>query len=313
MGQTFSPQSSGGYLTNNTLSRKVRHASQPMLRFRQFTRKEPGFGKNKGQKVLFDRVSNVATAGGTINELAKMPETQTTLSQGECVVNEYGNSLPWTGKLEALSEFNVSDIVMKALRDDEVKSLDLAAGTEFQTAPVKAISTGTESAPTTTYETTLATTATRDAQVADVKNTADRMESTYLTPKFDGQNFMCITSVGFARDIFDDPDFEDAAKYGDPTRLFAGEVGRYYGVRFVKETNVLSDLIGAAATYSGEAIFFGDDPIVEGVSIPEEFRQKVSTDYGRDKGLAWYGIMGWSLTYDSSTAGELKVIQHISA
>lgn len=310
-GQKWTPDASGGFLANDTLSKKVRHQAQPMMRFRQFVRKEPGFGKNKGDTILFDRISNVATGGGTISELNKMPEDSVTISQGSVTVAEYGNSVPWTGKLEALAEFSVDNIVMKALKNDMAKTLDAAVGAEFQTAKIKAVPTGTDAAPTTAFETTLATSATRHTQVADIKNVIDAMKSTYTIPPFDGENYVCICSVGFARTIKDDPDFEDAAKYGDPERLFSGEIGRYYGCRFIEETNVLSNAPGG--TYKGEAIFFGDDPIVEGIAVPEEIRSKIPTDYGRDRGLAWYFLGNWGLTYDTSTAGEAKIIHLTSA
>ena len=87
-GQVWSPDASGGYLANDQLSSKLRHNAQPIMRFRQFTRKEPGFGKNKGDTLLFDRISNVATGGGTIAELNKMPEDTVTISQGSVTVNE---------------------------------------------------------------------------------------------------------------------------------------------------------------------------------------------------------------------------------
>jgi N4-gp56 family major capsid protein len=145
-----------------------------------------------------------------------------------------------------------------------------------------------------------------------VKEVVDAMKSTYLIPPFYGENYICICSVGFARTLKDDPDWEDAAKYGDPERLFAGEVGRYYGCRFVEETNVLSNKPGG--TYKGEAVFFGEDPVVEAVAVAEELRAKIATDYGRDKGLAWYSLVNWALTWGTSTtAGEVKGISFTSA
>lgn len=95
-------------------------------------------------------------------------------------------------------------------------------------------------------------------------------------------------------------------KYGDPERLFAGEVGRYYGCRFVEEANVLSSTCNTS--YKGEAIFLAADPLVEAVAVAEEIRAKIPTDFGRDKGLAWYFLGNWGLTYDTATAGEAKVI-----
>lgn len=306
-GQTWSPDASGGYLANDTLSKKIRHAAQPLMRFRQFVRKEPGYGKGKGDTVLWNRISNVSTGGGTISELSKMPEDNVTIGQGSCIVNEYGNSVPYTGKLEALSEFSVDNIVMKALKNDMAKTLDAACGAIFQSIPIHYVATGTAANPTNSFETTLSTSMARDIQAFDVKEVIDAMKSTYTIPPYDGENYVCICSVGFARALKDDSDWEDAAKYGDPERLFAGEVGRYYGCRFVEETNVLSNNLNTS--YKGEAVFFGEDPVIEAVAVPEEIRAKIPTDYGRDKGLAWYFLGNWALTYGtSSTAGETKGI-----
>lgn len=312
MGNQWAPDSAGGYLANDTLSRQIRHANQPMMKFRQFTRPEPGFGSNKGDTVLFDRISNVVTGGGTIAELAQMPEDSVTISQGTCVVTEYGNSIPYTGKLEALAEFDANNIFTMALKNDMAKSLDSAAGVEFQTAPVKYVPTGTDATPTSTFETTLATTATRDVQAFDVKDIVDALKSTYIVDPYDGENYVGIVSQKFARKLMDSDDWEDAAKYGDPERLFAGEAGRYYGCRIIVETNVLSNTLANTA-FNGEAVFFGADPCVEAVAVPEEIRAKIATDYGRDKGVAWYFLGGWSLTYDTAVAGELKVIHVTSA
>jgi len=310
-GQTWSPDASGGYLANDVLSKKMRHVSQPMMRARQFVRKEPGYGKNKGDTLLFDRISNVATQGTTISELSKMPETSFTISQGSVVVNEFGNSIPWTGKLEALSEFSVNNIVLQALKNDMAKALDLAAMTELQTCQVKYACTGTEAAPESTFDTdgTQSTAFTRDAQAFDVKEIVDYLKGTLFATPFDGENYICIASVGFARALKDDADWEDSAKYGDPERLFSGEVGRYYGCRFVEETNVLNSLVDTS--YKGEAVFFGADPMVEAVAVAEEMRAKIPTDYGRDKGLAWYFLGNWSLTYDTATAGEAKIVHAV--
>jgi len=310
-GQSWSPDGSGGYLANSVLSKKMRHASQPMMRARQFVRKESGYGKHKSDTLLFDRISNVATAGTTIAELSKMPETNFAITQGSVIVNEFGNSIPYTGKLDALSEFSVSNIVLKALKNDMAKALDRAAMVELQTCQVKYAATGTDSAPTGTFDTdgTQSTAFTRDVQAFDVKEIVDYFNGTLFTPPFDGENFICIASVGFARAIKDDPDWEDASKYGDPERLFSGEVGRYYGCRFVVEANVLASLVDTS--YKGEAIFFGEDPMIEAVAVAEEIRSKIPTDYGRDPGLAWYFLGNWGLTYDTATAGEAKIIHAV--
>lgn len=307
MGQMWTPDASGGYLANTVLSKKIRHQIQPLMKAKQFPRPEPGFGKGKGDTINFNRVANVAIGGGRISELEKVPEDSYAITQGSVVVDEWGNSVPYTGKLETLAEFDVSNITQKALMNDSSKVLDQAVITELETSALKYTPTGTETVPTGTFGTSV-TTATRHVQAFDVKELVDGGQSTYLMPPYDGENYMILASKGFARKLMDDPDWEDAAKYGDPQRLFSGEAGRYYSARVVVETNGISNVLGTTS-YKGEAIFFGDDPIVEGVALGMEIRAKVSTDYGRDKGLCWYFLGEWGLTYDVSTAGMVKSIQ----
>ena len=310
MGQQWSPAASGGYLANPSLSAKVRNAGQPMSRFRQFVRKEPGFGKGKSDTLLFDRIANVTTGGGTITELQNMPEDSYVISQGSLVVTEYGNSVPWTQKLDALAALDVNNITTKALKNDMVKTLDRACGALFRAAPLSYIPTGTTGTPTATFQTTVATAATCDVQTFDVRRIVDKLKKSFVTP-YDGENFICICSIDFAGKIKEDTNgagWVEAAKFGDPDRLFAGEIGRYYGCRFIEESNLLSNTLGTQ-TYSGEAVFFGEDPVIEGVVIPEELRAKIPTDFGRDMGLAWYFLGGWAATYTTSVAGELKTIR----
>ena len=314
-GQQWSASADGGYLSNNVLSRQIRHASQPIMRFAQFVRPEPGYGKNKGDRVYFDRIANVSNQGGTIGESNTMPETKVVISQGSAVVTEYGNSIPYTGKLESLAEFNPDNIIQKALLNDQAKAIDYAIATELKTCKVKYTPTGTDDAPSGTYATsgTCITAATRNIQTFDVKGVADYLKATLLAPKIGGDNgyYVCVASTGFLRCIQDDDDFVKAVQYGRPEDLYAGEVGMYYGIRFI-ETTFSSALAGTIGSYKGGALMFGDDAIVEAVTVAPEIRAKVPTDYGRSKGLAWYAMMGYSLTYDTAVAGEGRIVQFAS-
>ena len=306
--QQWQISADGGYLANPRISERLRFVTQPLMKFRQFVRPEPGFGKKKGDTLLFDRVSNVATAGGPISELENMPETNVTFTQGSLVVKEYGNSIPWSGKLEDLSEFDVENIWLRALRDDAAKTLDKQVAGQFVATNLTYVPTGTDSAPTDSFDSGgVAHAAARNISTFDVKEIVDNMKSPYLVPFYDGENYMAIVSVKAGRRIKDDPDFEDAVKYGDPERLFTGEIGRYYGVRFVEETNYLSSTLGTQ-TFNGSAVFFGADPVIEGIVVPLEMRMKIPTDYGRDKGLAWYFLGGWQITWSTSNNGEVKVV-----
>jgi hypothetical protein len=106
----------------------------------------------------------------------------------------------------------------------------------------------------------------------------------------------------------------DVSKYTDVLAgdLFRGEVGMFYTVRIVEETNVLSNSVGTSAGH-GEAVIFGDDAVKEVVAIPEELREKIPTDYGRSQGLAWYAILGFQIIWNFATDAEQHIVHVTSA
>ncbi|MGI0014036.1 MAG: hypothetical protein ACREBU_11425, partial [Nitrososphaera sp.] len=130
-GQQWSVSADGGFMANPPLSKKLRKSAQPMMKFRTFTRPTDAFGKNKGDSVDFEKVSNVQTQGGKIPESSKMPETKFQVIKDTLTVDEFGNSIPYTGKLETLSEFNIANPVQKALRDDMAKVMNIEVATEM--------------------------------------------------------------------------------------------------------------------------------------------------------------------------------------
>lgn len=274
--QNWAVSADGGYLANDVLSKKMRQTNQPVMKFRQFVRIEPGLGKKKGDTVKFDRVSNVAVAGRAITEFETMPETKVTISQGSVTVGEFGNSIPYTGKLEVLSEFDINNVWTKALLDDQKKVLDAVVGAVFQGCKIKYTPTGSGANPTGTFDTdgVVSTVATRDCALYDIGEIVDYMKSTLFVPKYDGDNYICLANTGFLRAIQNDPGWQEVANYAAPERRLNGEIGKVEKVRFIEETNHLSSVLGTTA-YKGEALFFGDDAVVEALVLPEEVRAKI--------------------------------------
>jgi hypothetical protein len=112
----------------------------------------------------------------------------------------------------------------------------------------------------------------------------------------------------------DDPDWEEVIKYADPERFLNGEVGRIYATRFVEtnNTNALSNGVGTSSVL-GEAVFFGSDSVIEGVAIPEEVRVKIPVKYGRDKGIAWYALLGFARVWDLTSDKEEHIVRVASS
>jgi len=302
--QLWLTDSLGGYMGSDELSKKVRHASQTMQRFRQFTDPEPAQGKNSGDTVLFDKISNIATGGGTLVETSTIPKSNYTITQGSLIVNEWGNSVPYTLKVKTLAEVSVPDAVTTVLRNDMSVVLDSAVATQFLTSDYKATITNTA---TTTFASagTAATAAGANMSDKNVRDVIDRMKTLNI-PKINGE-YVSINSTNSLRGLYDF--FEAKAQNTTMAPLAIGEVGKYYGCRFIEETNVLSNVLGS---YYGESVFFGADAVREGIVIPEEIRMDIPKDFGRDQATAWYALLGFVKTWDFSADGETRII-HVTS
>ena len=293
--QLFVTNSLGGFFTNNQLSQKLRFKAQTMQKFRQFVDAMPEAGVGKGNKVFFDKISNISTGGGTLTETDTIPKRNFTIVQGTLTVTEYGNSVPFTQKLKSLSEMSVPETIQTVLTNDMKVVLDSAAAAQFMTNDYIATITNTA---TTTFGSSGTKVATAGASMSDknVRDIIDQMKKLRVPTREDGL-YTCVASTNAIRGLYDF--FESKAQLTTMDPLYTGEVGRYYGCRFVEENNYLSNSIGSNGLY-GEACFFGADAVREGIAIPEEIRVGIPTDFGRDQAIAWYALLGFQAPWSYS-------------
>lgn len=321
-GQNWTMAADGGHFANKPLSSKLRYVNTSQYVFRQFTRPEPGFGKGRGESIDFDKVTMAETQGGQIGEFQDIPETKFSITKDNLQVTEWGNSIPWTGKLETLSEFNPNQPVQKVIMNDQKLVLDGAVADVMKTSDLCYIATGA-AAQTWDVDGTPSTTATTNFNYFHLKEMVDAAETGIfgsgntgkIIPKMPDGKYVVILSVKAKRGLFDDPEFQEAAKFSYPRKLLNGEIMEetVYGCRFVITDNssALSNAKGSNAI--GEALLLGDDSVIEGVALKEELRYKLAVKYGRDKGLAWYAILGFKKPWDFSSDGEEHIIRFTSA
>ncbi len=306
--QLWSISSLGGYFTNNQLSKRIRNAAQPMMKFRQFVDPEGAAGKNRGDKVFFDKISNISTQGGTLAETDTIPKRNFVIRQGTLQISEYGNSIPFTLKVQTLSDVSVSDNIKTVLRDDLAKVLDSAVASVFTTTDYLATIVNTASTEF-KINGTATTTALGNMSDKNVRDIIDKMKVLNI-PRYDGGNYISIASTNSIRGLYDF--FEPKSTQTTMKVAAAGEIGTYYGCRFVEETSFLSNIQGSNSIY-GEAVFFGSDAVREGIAIPENIRIDIPKDFGRDQGIAWYYLGGFVETWDYSSDGEGRIIHVKSA
>jgi len=138
----------------------------------------------------------------------------------------------------------------------------------------------------------------------NVRDIIDQMKKLNV-PRYDGNNYVCLASTNSIRGLYDF--FEAKAIQTTMKPTFNGEVGQYYGCRFIEETNILKNTIGSGSIY-GEAIFMGGDAVREGIVTPEDIRIDLPKDFGRDQAIAWYYLGGFKLVWDYTNDSETRII-----
>jgi len=300
-GQVWQTNALGGFMWSPNLSRKLRTALQPMVRFRQFCDAREAFGKGKGDLFNWNIYSDVADQGGTLNETDVMPESNFTITQSSLTVTEFGNSVPYTKKLDDLSEHPVTEIIHKVLKNDARKALDSAANAQFELTPLRAVST---SATAITFTTNGVPSGTPTDAFNDdhSKIIADEMTERDI-PTFDGNNYMAIARPTTLRPLKDSLEAIHQFVTEGWHVIMNGEKGRHEGIRYVEQTNIASE----GWALSDGIFFFGSDTVVEAFSIQEEIRGKIPTDYGRSRGIAWYALLGYGIVH--TDAEQARIIK----
>lgn len=300
-GQVWQTDALGGFMWAPNLSRKLRTALQPMVRFRQFCDAREAFGLGKGELYNWNVYSDVQTQGGTLAETATMPETNYTITQQTLTITEFGNSVPFSKKLDDLSEHPVTEIIHKVLKNDARKALDATANAQFELTPIRIVGDSATTISVTTNGIP------SGAPVGEYNFTHAKLVSDEMAerdiPTFDGNNWMAIARPTTLRNF--KTDLEGIHQYTSEGWhvIMNGEKGRYEGIRYVEQTNIPNE----GWANSDGIFFFGSDTVVEAFAIPEEVRGKIPTDYGRSRGIAWYANLGYGIVHtDAAQARILK-------
>lgn len=285
-----------------------------MTKFMQFSKPVEGYGSKQGSNVTITRVSNVAVpSDDSLVELERVPEDTFSLSTQAIAVVERGRAIPYTELSKDLAFFDIENAIQRKLRDQLSLRLDNLCATAFKVGQVKGCPDGLASI---TFYTngTAGETASVNLNTYHLEQIRDQLYTTYHVMPYSGEDYVGILSTKARRSIIRDPNWEKWKTYSDPEAKFNGEIGRYEGIRMIESnnTNALSGTLGTGSVL-GEAVFFGDDPVAMASVLDPELRAKESEDYGRSRGVAWYGIYGFDQIWkDSSNDGEARVI-HITS
>ena len=301
-----------GYFSNQNLSKELRYALMPECKFRQLAKIESAVGKNKGEKFTWNIYSKVDNKGGQLPAENQIPETGFTVTQGELIVTQYGNSIPYGAKVRTLSEHSIKEIINEVLKEDAKEALDDSSAAQFDETPLRVAPTGGTSETQVSLSTTGSTAIVNNVPLGrgHVKTVANLMKERNI-PKWKGNDYGAIGRPTVFENLT--AELEDVYRYVQQgvQQIMAGEIGRYGGVRCIEQTNIAADTANFALGQSDWCYFFGSRPIVEGVAVPEEIRAKIPVNYGLDEGLAWYFLGGYAIEYPA--AANARILKWDSA
>jgi N4-gp56 family major capsid protein len=307
-GQVWATASLGGYMFSETLSDVLRFTLQPLVKFRQFADIKDAAvqGKNKGEAFHWNVYSDVAAQGTVLTETSTMPQTNFTITQGTMTITEYGNSVPFSSKLDDLSKQPVQEVIDKVLKNDAKKAFDTAAYNQFNACALRIVPTGGTSTTALTLTTNGTATLTNNIALGKehVKIIVDLMKERNIPP-YVNDDYVALAHPSTLRQLKND--LETIHQYVETglRMIMNGEVGRYESTRFVEQTNI------AKATFvnakSNWAFFFGQDTVAEGIAIPEEMRGAIPSDFGRSRGIAWYYLGGFGIVH--TVAANTRIVK----
>lgn len=322
-GQLWSVPSAGGYLYSDELSDTLRLSVQPLTKFRQFADAKDGTqkGLHAGETFTWNVISNIGTQGHKLTEDAPMPESDFTVTPKSLTVNEFGNSVPYTGLLENLAKQDVVDIIDQVLKHDARKAFDYEAWNQFNSTLLKVAPTGGNSTDSVTVVENGTTAITNNIALGKdhVKAISDEMKERNIPPYGMTDDYYSISHPSTFRAFKNDLETIQQNTSEGFQLIMYGEIGRYESFRFVEQNHIpkggaedsttFDALNGVADAWnnglSSWAFFFGGDTVTEAIVIPEEIRAKIPGDYGRAKGIAWYYLGGFSIVHDQASNSRI--------
>lgn len=278
-------------------SQEVLLAAQPLLKFDQFAVVKTELNVSPGMTIQFLGYDNIAL-GGKLTEGTQMTTKTLATNTRQITVYEYGNAVAVS---ELLLQVSFRDVMADAavlLGRDYATVVDAEERAVLETTTQKVY--GGRKA---NHQSLLA------ADILDVRAIKDAVEvlSTKNIPKVNGDFYVCFVHPHQSRNLRDDTAWINAAQYGDPDRIFNGEIGRIEDVVFIETTDlsVVPVNTGPATQNTNvdtyKSILFGAEAFAKAVALPVEMRDNGIIDFGREHALGWYSIQGYGTLRDYTT------------
>jgi len=310
---TWSFDAPSGVFKQHALSAELYKAAVADTVFIDHVKPVSDFGKKMGENITLKRIAAIAEpTSAALTEGVRIPEDQLTVTTKAVLVGEIGRSVPFTSLAEDLGELDLEGTVQGELKRQMKLVLDSMAASGFKNSKIKYAVTGLASNNIATNG-TFGATSSENLNVFHLEAIRDYLFDTLQAPTAEGDSYIGIFRTLALRGVKRDPDWEEWHKYTDPTAKYNSEVGRLEGIRLIESNH--SNALGQVGTASvlGEGVVFGADAVVMAEAQTPELRAAIPQDFGRQKAVAWYGILAFDVIWDTGNAGQARIVHVGSA
>ena len=288
-----------GTFKNHKLSNELLFTALENTVFMPFVSTQEEFGKNMGESVTLTRFAHIAEQATTaVSELSPLPEANFAMSTHQITVTERGLAVPYTGKLEALSKFNIENAVQKTLTEQMRLVLDSLAFTAAKTTNVKYVPV-TATTGNFDFDGTPTGTASVDLAYFHVEDMSQRMFDSLVIPHHSNDQYVGIFRAKTLQTLRRDSQFVSWNQFNNAEKKARGEIGTIEEIRLLKTNHKAAGALPDAGSNNfGEGIVFGQDAVTMVEAEAPHLRAGIPSNYGRFRGIAWYGIFGFGLDFD---------------
>lgn len=285
------------FYDRNLLERAV-----PRFVHGQFGQERP-LSKSNGKTIEFRRFSNLAAATTALTEGTTPAGSNLSVTAITATISQYGDFVTGSDMLDLTAIDPILTETTDIQGDQSGDTMDiivreiLNAGTNVQYANNRV------------SRVTVA--ATDVLTVLEVRKAVRTLKRANARPMGDG-NYVAVVHPDTCFDLMGDSAWVNAAQYAGSGQIFAGEIGRIHGVRFVETTNAKKFAgAGAAGVDVFSTLFFGMNAYgivpLEGQNLSTYFKPVGSSGSADPLNQRW--SMGWKVAFTAQILNQTYMLR----
>lgn len=305
--QLWSDAPSGAY-EDHIVDDVFRQASFNTVLFRYATLKKV----DSGQSLTVPSIDILdSPTSAALNEDEYIPLDKLTVTSKAIYPEERGRGVKLSNQVIRRSPIDILGEHRRRIEDQMTRDLDLVVKRAMDDTLVDYVANSATGQAITTTGTPVAS-ATDNPNFYHMRFLAGYMRDDLRIPPLADGSLVAIFRLNGVQSLRDDTEFTEFHR-GDAAEMKQYGVGSIEGFKVVSTNHsdaLSNDLAGAGVSegllFGAEACYFA---FLDRPSIHFDFRE----DYGRFKGIAWYGDYAAGLSSDSANAGLVRCVHWTSA